>query len=158
MTMRRLFLAALLLCCAVAGAATLTGSMEIRIKSVLSDIGALGQTADVIDYAWPVMVQDPTLVYHADRAVTPAAPITLGLVGSMTNALGETLSFSTVQGIYVQNLISSATLTVSGLATATISPLGFVAFQGDQVVASISDRISITTTATGSARIWLIGK
>ena len=33
-----------------------------------------------------------------------------------------------------------------------------LALTGDMVVASLSDRIGVATTATGSYRVWMIGK
>ena len=156
--MTRTTLAALLLlCCACCSAATLTGSVEYRVRSTLSDLGAMGNAADVLDYSWPVEIAAPTQLYHADRTVTPAAPDTVGLVGSLTNALGQSVTFTTASALYIQNL-GTGTLTVTGLATATLPSLGVLSLAGDMAVASLSDRIGVSTTATGTYRLWMIGR
>lgn len=156
---RPLCLLLLLCCCAVAAnAATLTGGVEFRVRSNLTDLGTMGGTSDKIDYFWSVEASGPTQVYHADRTVGTAAADVLGMVGSLTNSVGSTVTFGTVSGMFIQNLSSTADLTITGLATGTIPPLGCLALAGELSVASRSDRLTVETTATSSYRIWLIGR
>ena len=153
--MKRLLVLFILLC-SCASAATLTGSIEFRVRSHISDLSAFGPVSDNVDYSWPVEVSAPSQVYHADRSLTPAAPDVLGMVGSLTNALGQTVTFSTVQAVYFQNL-GTGSLSVTGLATATIPPSGTLTLTGDRPIASFSDRLTVAATATSSYRVWLIG-
>jgi hypothetical protein len=148
----------LLLACAQADARTLTATLEYRVKSHVSDVTSFGNLTDNLDYSWPVEMTSPTQIYRADRAVGTASADVLGLVGSLTNAIGETVSFATVQGLFLQEVSGIGTLTVSGLATATIPPYGTLALTGAMTVASISDQLSISSTATTTYRVWIVGQ
>ena len=163
--MKRFFaLLALVLICAQADARTCSGGVEIRLRSNLSDITSFGNVADVLDFSgksdFLAGERHGAIdqVYRADRTVGTASTDVLGLVGSLTNALGESVSFETVKALYISETGGAGILTVSGLATATIPPYGSLALVGAMTVASISDHISITTTATTTYRVWIVGQ
>jgi len=75
--------------------------------------GALG-----VQVAWHDTI---TLAYEGNEEI--------GLVGSKTNAFGETVSFTQVKGIYLKNNSSDATLIV-GHSAATAFPLTETAGDG----------------------------
>ena len=162
--MNRLVLFLLLLCSISADARTLTGSIEFRVRSNLASASAFGLSQDQLDYSWYHGFSAGEIggtisqLYRADRTVGTASADVLGLVGSLTNSIGETVTFATVKGLYLQNLDGTAVLTVSGLATGTIPPNGAMALTGDRIVASLTPTISVTTTATAEYRIWLVGE
>lgn len=160
---RFLFLILLLAICSIGHARTLTGALEIRVRSNLSDVTTFGTVADNLDYVAQNWFQAGEVhgsidqIYRADRIVGTAAADVLGLVGSLTNAIGETVSFSTVKALYIGEVSGLATLSVTGLATATLPPYGSIAIVGPYTVASISDQISISATATTTYRVWIVG-
>ncbi len=162
--MKRIALLALILSvCAIGYARTLTGALEIRVRSNLSDVTTFGTVADNLDYVAQNFFQAGEIhgaidqIYRADRVVGTASTDVLGLVGSLTNAIGETVSFATVKALYVGEVSGLATLSVTGLATATLPPYGSIALVGPYTVASISDQISINATATTTYRVWIVG-
>lgn len=161
--MRRTFALLLILICCSADARTLNGSLEFRVRSNLASSSAFGQAVDSLDYSWyhgfsaGEIGGAITQIYRADRSVGTATPDVLPMSG-MVNAIGESVAFTTVKGLFVQNLDSAAVLTLSGIATATIPPLGALALTGDRVVASLSPALTISTTATASYRVWIVGE
>ena len=153
----------LVLVCISVQARTLSGSLEFRIRSNLSDITSFGTLADNLDYAGKNYFESGgnhgaiTQLYRADRLVGTASTDVMGLVGSLTNSIGETVTFSIVKGIYLQEVSGLGTLTVSGIATASIPPYGSFAIAGPITVASVSDSISVSTTAPTTYRVWIVG-
>ena len=161
--MRNIIILVLILFAMPCDARTLTGSLEFKIRSNLNDVTGFGNVSDNLDYSGR---NDFTVgethgaidtMYRADREVGTAAVDVVGLVGSLTNAIGEVVSFTTVKAVYLENLTSTGTLTISGLATATVMPRGSFSLVGNYTVASISDRLNVSTTATTTYRIWLVG-
>lgn len=155
--LRRSLVVLLVLLSCSAYARSLSASLEYRIRSNVSDVTTFGNVADNLDYSWPVEMSAPTQIYRADRIVGTASADVMGLVGSLTNAIGETVTFSTVNGLYIQEVSGLGTLAVSGFATATIQPLGTLAMTGAYSTAS-APTITISTTATTTYRIWIVGK
>ncbi len=153
------FITLLLIClCSIScDARTLSAALEYRVRSSLSDVSSFGNVSDNLDYSWPVTISAPTQLYRADRTVGTATAEVLGLVGSLTNSIGETVTFSTVHAIYIQEVSSLGALTVSGLATASIPAGGTFSQTGAMPVAS-APTISISATATTTYRIWIVGE
>lgn len=159
--MKRLLLALLLLA-STASAATLSGSLELRLQSVLQSLTTRGNTSDVIDYAKTADYSSNgsggaiTLVYSGDATVGTSAT-TLNLSSGLSDPLGTSLTFTAVNGLYLENTTSTGTITVSGLATGTIPPSGAMAMIGSFTVASFGSTLSLTSTATTTARVWIVG-
>ena len=155
--MKRLLVLILVLLSCSCDARTLSATLEYRIRSSISDITSFGNLSDNLDYSWPVEISAPTQLYRADRTVGTATADVLGLVGSLTNSIGETVTFSTVSALYFQEVSGLGTLTVSGLATGTIPVGGTLSMTGAMPVAS-APTITITTTASTTYRVWIVGQ
>lgn len=146
-----------------ADARTLSGSLDVRVRSSLSDITSFGNLTDKLDYSWAENFATGerhgsiTKIYRGDRSVGTSTPDVIGLVGSITNSIGEVVTMSSVTALYIQSN-SDAYLTLSGLATATIPPFGSIALIGSRSIASTSDRLTVTADASAAYRIWIVGK
>ena len=170
--MKRTLLSVLCLVCCCAFAGT-SGHLDLRIKSEVSTAGTLGATTDRVDASLASYFLAGTnwgpidTVYHDERSLGSGASEVLGLVGSLTNSLGEAVSFAAVKGLVVQQQTGTHTLSiVSGLwsgspASVTVSPYGSFALVGSYPVTATgaADRITISNSATGTSTylVWIVG-
>jgi len=163
----------LLLCAATALMAGTDGSLDIRIKSSVVSADGMGTTADRVDSSLLSTFLSGTswgavdTVYHASRSLGSGSSEVLGLVGSLTNSIGETVTLATVKGLVIQSQTGTQTLTLASglwcgsLATATIHPYGAFALVGSYPVSATgtADRIAVTNSSTGTTTylIWIVG-
>lgn len=160
--MKRLFFLFLFVASA-AGAATLSGSLEYRVRSTLADVSGFSRLVDRLDYGWAVGFSASSTggaisqVYRGDRVVGSESADVLGLVGSLSSPLGSLATFTTVKGLYLQNL-GTAPIFLSGFATATIPASGTFSMTGLFAVASFSDVLEVSAVASTGYRVWIVGE
>ena len=150
--------------------AEFSGSLRMELRS---DYVSAGENGVVYDRVNTAMVGDYRTggtqgaiseFYHGSRTLASGATEVLGLVSSLTNSIGETVSFTTVKGIAFQNTTVTCTLTVGagslGIGTFTLSPWGAASFVGSFTVGTGADRITVTNTtgATATYRVWIVGE
>lgn len=164
--MNKILLTALLCLLAMPlGAAEMTAALDLKITSNYSTTSTLGATIDKVDTTFSnVFLSDTTLgavdtFYHATRTLASGATESLGLVGSLTNSIGEIVSFSHVKAVVVQNTTAN-TFTVSGFwasGTDTVKPNGGFAHVGDFTVTGGSAITVTNSVGTSTYLIWIIG-
>jgi hypothetical protein len=115
-------------------------------------------------------------VFHDTRTLAGGASEELDLAGSLTNALGATVTFTYIKALMIFNKSATQTLTIGGAATNAweawtlaagdaikILPDGMLLLvaplAGYAVTASTADKLKILNSATNSADydIWIIG-
>lgn len=175
-----LLLVALLLCSCAAIAATLESSVEIICSSdLVSSTGLVGEARDNLRYRLYRYWSDGTgtgsadVVWHSSRTLASGASEDIDIRGSLTNAIGGAAVFARVYAMTVEN-VGTTTLVVGGHPTAAFDPtlaaislIGSATLQlcapttaGWPTIAGASDTIRVTngSGATGTYKIWLIGK
>jgi hypothetical protein len=156
--------------CSVVVFAGLEGSLRMEIKSEHETVDETGtnrdrvNTAFVGDYQTGGINGAITQYYYRTRTLASGASEILGLVGSLTNTIGETVTLTMVKGIAMQNTTAAtATLTINsgslGIGTFTLYPYGAASFVGSFPVGAGADRLTVTNSsgATATYRIWIVG-
>jgi len=146
--------------------AELNGTIEYRITSELTSYNTSGSAIDRVNISSiNRFITGEThgaidTVYRGERTIASSGSDVLGMVGSLTNAIGETVSFATVKAVFVENRNGTQTLTLSsGIATTSILPYGSFSLVGSYPISTNFDRMTLTNSNSGSTtyRIWIVG-
>jgi hypothetical protein len=145
--------------------ADLEGSLRMEIDSEYRNdsVTARVNTVFVGDYRTGGTQGAIDTHYYATRTLASGAAETLGLVGSLTNSVGQVVTFASVRGLAMQNTTATCTLTVGagtlGIGTFTLMPYGAASFVGSFPVGAGADRLTVTNSsgATATYRIWIVG-
>jgi len=126
-------------------AITVTGSLQVTISLTSAKSFDLSTPSDVLTSSRKTTITSGTganqvdQVFHDIRSLASGANEELDLAGSLTNAMGETITFDMVRAIMIYNPDTASTLIIGGAAANAWEPWAGAA--GDKLVVRPGGRI-----------------
>lgn len=149
-----------------------TGKLKIKISVAYTKEFDLSTPKDPLSLARQISIGSAVgadypvdQVWHDRRTLADGASETLDLTASLTDAFGDTVSFSNLKGMYIRNNSTEAYLRIGGAASNALTllvtsddlinlpPQGVMYFQferADGFIVSIDDQLKITHDGSGS--------